>query len=126
MAFSIKIWYLLDMSTRRVQEVSALLKREISQLCHETLAENFGLVTLTDIKVTADFKEATVFISCFEKEKEEEVLAKLEEVKPEYQRVLGRKLRMKFTPKISFKIDNYTRELDKVEKLLKEIDKNGS
>lgn len=110
------------MTTRRVQEVSALLKREISMLMHETLAENFGLVTLTDIKVTADFKDATVYITVLEKEQEEQVLTKLKEKTPEYQKILGRKLRMKFTPKIGFKIDNYHEEIDKVEKLLKEID----
>ncbi len=114
------------MNTRRVEEVSALLKREISMLIYETLAENFGLVTLTDIRVTADFKDATCYVTALDKEKEEQVLAELKENTPKYQKILGRRLRMKFTPKISFEIDNYYQELDKVEKLLKEIDKNGS
>jgi len=102
------------------------LKREISQLMHETLAENFGLVTLTDIRVAPDFKEATCYITVFDKANEKRVLVELEEKALEYQKFLGRKLRMKFTPKISFKIDNYNEEIDKVEKLLKEVDKNGS
>ncbi|OGD57320.1 ribosome-binding factor A [Candidatus Berkelbacteria bacterium RBG_13_40_8] len=114
------------MTTRRVQGVSALLKREISMLMHEMLAEEFGLVTLTDIKVTADFKEATVYITVLDKEKEEQVLGRLEEETPEYQKTLGRKLRMKFTPKIRFEIDSCHEKLANVEKLLKEIDKNGS
>jgi ribosome-binding factor A len=113
------------MSTRRVEEVAALLKREISMLMHETLAEEYGLVTLTDIKVTADFKESEVFISVFDKDKEVSVLDKLEEVKPKYQRILGKKLRMKFTPKINFKIDQMQEKVDKVDKLLWEI-KNGA
>jgi len=116
-----KIWYLLDMHTRRVEEVAALLKREISILMHETLAEEYGFVTLTDIDVTADFKDSKVFISVFDKEKKEKVLKKIEEVKPKYQRYLGRKLKMKFTPKLTFRIDQMQEKVDKVDKLLQEI-----
>lgn len=113
------------MSTRRIEEVSALLKREISKLMHETLAEEYGLVSLTDIEVTADFKEAKVFISVFDEQNQESVLKRLDEEKHRFQRVLGKKLKMKFTPKISFEIDKMQERVDKVDKLLQEIN-NGS
>lgn len=109
------------MKTRRVEEVSALLKREISKYIYETLAEEYGMVTLTDIEVTADFKEAKAYISVYENENEEDVLKELEEAAPKYQHDLGKKLHMKFTPKITFVPDKMQEKIDKVDKLLQEI-----
>lgn len=116
------MWYLLSMSTRRVEEVSALLKREVSILIHETLAEKYGMVTLTDIDVSPDLKDAKAFISVFDKKDEENVLKDLETESRNYNRILGRKLKMKFTPKITFSLDNMQENIDKVDGLLEEID----
>lgn len=110
------------MSTRRVEEVSAQLKREVSMLINETLAEKYGLVTLTDLDVSPDFKNAKAYISVFDKENEDGVLKDLENEARNYQRILGRKLRMKFTPRITFTLDNMQENIDKVDGLLKEID----
>jgi len=110
------------MSSHRIEKVSALLKREISKLINYDFAEEFGLITVSDIKVTADFKEAVVYLSIFEQNKEMDILDNISKKSFEYQHQLGRKLKMKFTPKLSFKIDHFQEEIDKVDKLLKEID----
>ena len=116
------IWYDKFMSTRRVEEVSAQLKREISMLIHETLAEKYGMVTLTDLDVAPNFKNAKAYISVFDDQYNDEVLKVLEAESRNYQRILGRKLRMKFTPRITFTLDSMQENIDKVDGLLKEID----
>ncbi|AKM82747.1 TPA: 30S ribosome-binding factor RbfA [Candidatus Berkelbacteria bacterium] len=110
------------MSTRRVEKVSALLKRELSELIRNDLSEQFGLITIMDIDITPDFKDAKVYISIFNTEEEDKILKTLEGKTRAYQKVLGDKLRMKFTPHLTFKTDNYQEKVDRVDELLKEID----
>ena len=110
------------MSTRRVEEVSAQLMREISVLINESFAEKYGLITLTDLDVSPDFKNARAYISVLEKKNEKNALRDLELEARKYQRILGRKLKMRFTPKITFSQDNMQENIDKVDGLLKEID----
>lgn len=113
------------MLAKRQQSVSAQIKREMSLMVKEVLPEELGIVSITDISITADFKEAKVFVSVFEKENEKKVLSVLESKINFFQRALGRKLTLKFTPKIKFINDNYEEKLEKVDELLEEI-KDGS
>lgn len=105
--------------------MAALLKKELAPLIEENLDKNLGIVTLTDVELQPDFKEAKVYISCFEDLNEKKVLRSLEEKAKEFQHILGRRLRMKFTPKITFVIDSGLENVGKVEKLLEEINRKG-
>lgn len=109
------------MSSYRQEQISSQLKREISELIRKNLAEKFGLVTLTDIEVTADFKEAKVYISAYNKENEDIILTALTKEATKIQHILGRKLKIKFTPKLKFILDRYQKKIDRIDKLLKEI-----
>jgi len=111
--------------SRRIQKVAALLKREISVSVNENIPKEIGIVSITDVDLTQDLKDAKVYISFLDKSKENEIFQILDQKKAEFQKALGKKLTMKFTPKIHFLIDNYQEKIDKVEKLLEEI-KNGS
>lgn len=110
------------MTGHRREKVASLLKRELSKLLVENLAERYGLVTLTDIELTSDFKEAKVFILVHEQKYEREILDILESYVLEFQRILRRKLRMKFTPRLKFVIDKHLDKLERIDKLIKEIE----
>ena len=110
------------MPTHRIEKMSALLKREISQLINLDFAEEGGLITVCDIKLSADFKQAVVYITIFNKDNEAEILSSLGDKKNDYQHILGRKLKIKFSPRLTFKIDHSQEKIDQVDKLLKEID----
>lgn len=113
------------MLDNRRQSVSAQIKREMSLMVKEVLPEELGIVSITDIEITADFKESKVFVSVFESENEKKVLSILERKVNFFQRTLGRKLKLKFTPKIKFTLDKYEEKLERVDELLEEI-KDGS
>lgn len=113
------------MLSKRKLCVSALIKREMSLMVKEVLPEELGIVSITDIEITADFKEAKVFVSVFDPENEKKVLSILENKALLFQHTLGRKLKLKFTPKIKFTLDKYEEKLERVDKLLEEI-KDGS
>lgn len=109
------------MNSYRIEKVSVLLKKELSKLIIENVSEECGVVTVTDLEITADFKETKVYISMINQENETKVLEILQAQVPAFQKILGKKLRMKFTPKIHFVVDHYQEKIDRVEKLLGEI-----
>ena len=108
-----------------MQKVAALLKREVSVLINNKMSEKIDIVSVTDVEVTADLKDAKIYISFLDSAKEKEILSFLDEKKAEFQKILGKKLSMKFTPRLHYLVDNYQEKIDKVEKLLEEV-KNGS
>jgi len=108
-------------STRRVQKVSELLIQQLSELIRESISDEFGMITVTAVNVTDDLREAQVFFSCLDESKQKEALSALEAKKNEFQRVLGRRLSMKFTPKLSFKIDEGLEKVNRIEELLEGI-----
>jgi len=110
------------MKTRRVYEVSALLKQMISNLIVKDLPEDMGIVTVIDVIVTNDLKLAKVYISVIDQNKELDVLDFLVKHTKQFQHYLGKNLKMKFTPKLEFIIDKYQDDLNRVEKLYEEIE----
>lgn len=104
--------------TRRVQKVAELLKQQLAVMVKEGLPEDLGIVTVTDVVVTPDLKNATVFISCLDKSCQDEIFKKLELKAKVFQHILGRKLQMKFTPRLLFKIDTGLEKINRVEEIL--------
>lgn len=103
---------------RRVQQVAVVLKKELAPLIREALDNKFGIVTLIDVIVQPDLKEAKVYISCLDLAKEKEVLRTLNLNVKNFQHILGRRLRIKFTPRLTFEIDHSLENVIKVEELL--------
>lgn len=110
------------MSILRVERVSALLKRELSLLIEEDFSESFGVISVSDVFVSPDFKNAKVYLSFLNDDKEELILTKINKKAYEYQKLLGRKLKMRYTPKLNFHIDVSLDKVNKIDSLLKEVD----
>lgn len=111
------------MSTRRVQKVSELILQQLSSLIRQELSEDYGLITVTDVILTPDLREAKVFFSCFEKKNEPLILKDLDGKIKFFQQFLGRKLQMKFTPRLKFEIDKNLDKVDRIEEIIDEINK---
>ena len=77
-----------------------------------------GLVTVKFVETARDMKHADVWISIFGRN-EKEVLDEIEAEKPVIQRAVNRKIKAKYAPVLSFKIDHSGEHAQKIEKLLK-------
>lgn len=82
-----------------------------------------ALVTVTDVEMTPDLREACVFVSVFPEDAPvlTEVFAGLKSASGEIRRQLGGRLRMRFTPSLEFRFDGSILEGHKIESLLREI-----
>ena len=96
-------------NSRRVEKLSSLLKREISELLVNGVRDeriHQAMITITTVEVSGDLQHAKIFISLFgEDQKKGEVLACLEEAKGFIRFELARRLQMRRAPNLVFKID---------------------
>ena len=113
---------------KRADRVSELLKSEISQIVRRDVKDPaVGEVTITRVQMTDDIKMATVSFGVLDRTEEaEQMTESLQRAAGHIQRVLGKRLRLRFIPKLTFQFD---RNLDyslKISKLLEEIDEEDS
>ena len=96
-------------NSRRVEKLSALLKREISELLVNGVRDeriHQAMITITTVEVSGDLQHAKIFISLFgEEQKKADVLVCLEEAKGFIRAELSRRLQMRRSPELVFKID---------------------
>ncbi|HFB52289.1 MAG TPA: 30S ribosome-binding factor RbfA [Anaerolineae bacterium] len=110
------------MASRRQQRVAELLHQEISILLEfHTQDPRIGFVTVTEVEITPDLKNATVFITTLTDD-ERETLAGLASATSFFRRELARKLKLRYTPTLTFKIDPSAAYGQKIESLLAKID----
>src|SRR3990172_2974914 len=100
--------------SRRVDRVAELIKRQLSEIIRSKVSEEYGLVTITDVILTSDLKNADIFISVLEKSSQDEVIKKLTLYIKEFQHLLGKTLEMRYTPKLFFKPDRGLEQVNKV------------
>ncbi len=109
---------------RRIQKVRELIQQEIAKMILETIPQDLGLVTVTEVDVSPDLKNAKIFISCFEEKSQKQVLKKLDEENINFQRLLGKKLKTRNTPKLEYTTDTSLDKINKIEELLTKIEDN--
>ena len=96
-------------NSRRVEKLSALLKREVSELLLNGVRDeriHQAMITITAVEVSGDLQHAKIFLSLFgEEQKKSEVLVCLEDAKRFIRGELARRLQMRRSPDLVFKID---------------------
>jgi len=113
------------MSSRRQKRVGSLIKAELSRLLIEEFQPMFsGLITITQIEMSADLKTAYVYLSFFGLEKKEEFLERLEKKKGYLRKSIASRVKLKYNPMLIFSIDRTAEYEEKIEKLMKTIKKN--
>ena len=94
---------------RRVEKVSALIRKEMSELLMRGLRDHRleeSLITITDVEVSGDLQHCKIFVSIFGDEREKkELFSVLEGSQGFLKGELGRRLQMRRAPEIVFKLD---------------------
>ncbi|NCO83048.1 MAG: ribosome-binding factor A [Nitrospirae bacterium CG_4_10_14_3_um_filter_44_29] len=109
---------------KRSQRVSDLIREEIADIIMNKVKDpRLGFVTVTGAKITEDLKIATIYISILKEEEKETTLEMLNSAKGFIRAELAKRLRMKFIPSLTFRIDESLEYGVRIEKLLREIKK---
>ncbi|CAB4242693.1 Ribosome-binding factor A (modular protein) [Methylacidimicrobium sp. AP8] len=111
------------MGTHRTIRVSEVIRKELSECFRREVSLEGLLLTISAVETTPDLKEAFVFISAWESPMpSEELLFLLQRHRREWQHRLGKKLQSKFTPHLTFHIDDSLERGDRILRILQEIE----
>ncbi len=111
---------------KRVDRIGEVIKEELSSILREEIADpRIQFVSITRVDVSKDLRHAKVFVSILgAEEKKEDAFEGLRSASGFIQRKLGKKIRLRYTPEIIFKIDTSIEHGMHIFELLEEIKKN--
>jgi ribosome-binding factor A len=112
------------MPSHRHERVRELLKRAIGEALRRELAvERAGLVSVNDLQLSGDLRQATVFVSVLgTAEQKKTGLACLQEARFRIQDLVAKAVVLKYTPRLRFMADDSVARGDRVLKILEEIE----
>jgi len=94
---------------RRVEKVAAAIRREVSELLRTGLRDERvqqGLVSVTGVEVAGDLQHCRIFVSVYGSDDDHsQAMEGLKAATPYVKGELGRRLRLRRTPEVVFKLD---------------------
>lgn len=110
--------------SQRQRRVGEELRHRLSELfmrgdVHDPELRDVPL-TVTEVLPTPDLKQATVYVMPLGGGEEAVVVEALNRIAPYLQTQVGRALTMKYTPRLSFRVDPSFDEAERVERLLRD------
>ena len=117
------------MGTPRLVRVNELLKREVAEDIHR----NFSLsdfdcaaITVTRVECASDLRDANVFISIFGHEDERDrMIAYLNRHRQEVIRLMIKRVKLKYTPRLHFILDESLEGGDQVLSMLADMERDN-
>jgi ribosome-binding factor A len=108
----------------RLERVNEVVKRELSELITRELS--FGpavLVTIPAVDISPDLKNCNVYVSVIGAEyQKSDVIAELEEHRTTLQRELSKRVVLKYTPHLHFKLDNSIERGSRVLEIIQDLE----
>lgn len=107
----------------RLDRVNELIKRELDTLIRREVQDMPGkLVTVREVDISPDLKHATIWMGIIGKKEEQHAsMAKLHGARKDLQGLLAKRIILKFTPQLHFKLDEAGERGDRVLNILNEL-----
>jgi ribosome-binding factor A len=111
------------MSKVRASRVGEQLKKELGVIFQRELKDpRIGFLTVTAVEMTGDLQLAKIYISVLgSEEQKENSLKAIAQASGFIRSEIGKRIRLRHTPELEFKIDESIDYGSKIEKLLGEI-----
>ncbi|CAM3074699.1 30S ribosome-binding factor RbfA [Filibacter tadaridae] len=109
--------------TMRANRVAEQMKKELGDIIRNKVKDpRIGFVTVTDVEVTGDLQQATIYISVLGKDSEkEDSLKGLMKAKGFIRTEIGQRIKLRKTPEIEFTFDESVAYGTRIESLLKQV-----
>jgi ribosome-binding factor A len=109
--------------SQRQLRVGELIRRELADMLsrggiHDPVIETH-MITVPEVRMTADLRLATIYIMPLAGRDEKDVLAALERNKRYIRGEIAHRVNLKFAPEIRFRADERFDEAERIEKLLR-------
>lgn len=107
----------------RLERVNEVIKRELSEIILRELTFEATLVTVQSVDISPDLKKAHIFVSAIGSDAEKKAaIAKLADCRQTLQHALMKRVVLKYTPQLHFKLDESIERGDRVMEILDQID----
>lgn len=107
------------MSGERMYKVNELLKKVLGEIISREVELPLGiLATITKVDTARDLQNATVYISVLPDQKRISTLQSIQKTATFLQHKLGRKIKLKFTPRLHFTLDAGEIKAQKIYKII--------
>jgi ribosome-binding factor A len=108
--------------SQRTEKVQKLAREILGELIQKLKDPRIGFATVTAVRISADLRYARVLVSVLGNDEERtETMAGLRSATPYLRGELGRQMRMKYLPELTFELDTSTDRAERVEHLLNQI-----
>ena len=101
----------------RTESLNSLLQEEVSKIIAKEVDFTDCIITVTRVDTSPNRSKSDIFITVMPESKEEEAIKSIYSNIREVQRQTNKKLRMKYVPRLYFKIDEGTKNLYKIDQL---------
>lgn len=111
----------------RANRVAEQMKKELGDILNRKIKDpRLGFITVTDVDVTGDLQQATIFISILgnEKEREDSLLA-LEKAHGFIRSEIGNRMSLRKVPELLFEVDSSLEYGNKIDELLRDLNKDS-
>jgi ribosome-binding factor A len=107
----------------RPERLAEAIKKEVSELLTEELKDpRIGFVSITSVEVSKDLRYANIFVSVFgEKPERKESLEALQKASGFIRGELAKRIRLRYTPEIVFKLDESIERGSRLIALINEV-----
>jgi len=109
--------------SHRPEKVEEFIKEELSQILQREVRDpRIGFVSVTDVEVSVDLRHARIFVSVLgDPQAKAATMQGLHSASRYIRRALGQRLQMRYTPEITFTLDESIERGSRVLKLLGEV-----
>lgn len=110
--------------TVRLERVREMLKRALGEIVRRDFPPgDIGLITVNDVEVSADLKEAKIFVGVVgNPEAKRRAMNLLNGRRGQLQFELGRTIVLRYTPKISFHLDESVERGNRILSIMEELE----
>ncbi|HTG02084.1 MAG TPA: 30S ribosome-binding factor RbfA [Nitrospirota bacterium] len=109
---------------KRAERVGDQMKEEIADILMRKIKDpRIGFVTVTDVEIADDLRNAKVYVSVYGGNKDQ-TLKGLESAAPFIRSELGKRMRLKFSPELLFRFDDTAERGAHVMELLRTIEQD--
>jgi len=111
------------MGQLRIEKVQELIKQEVSQIILKELKDpRIGFVTVTQVDVTGDLRSAKIYVSLMGSEDQiKDCWDGLQKALGYIRREIGKRIRLRCTPELSFQLDKSLDYSVHIQELLSKI-----
>lgn len=111
----------VQMSYPRMRRVNSILREVIAEEVEELKDPRLGMVSITGVETSPDLRQAVVFFSTLDLDDAEVTRQALEAAAPRLRRAVGSEVRLKYTPALTFELDQGVASGERIEAILRRL-----